>query len=187
MIDAVVAYGLVLLAELGDKTQLVALTTAVRFGAKKTLAVFACVLVVLQTISVSLGVVLSGLLPERASTVAVGLIFIGFGVWTWASAEGADDVRGPVEQSRRGLLGAAAAFFLAELGDKTMITTAALAAERNVVAVWIGSFAAMLTAAGVAALVGRRLAQKLPTAVIVRAGAVGFVCFGVASLLVAAL
>ena len=62
-----------------------------------------------------------------------------------------------------GSLGVATAFFVAELGDKTMLTTAGLAADRGAVPVWIGSFAAMLSATALAVLAGRTLDPAVAT------------------------
>ena len=55
----------------------------------------------------------------------------------------------------------AGAFFLAELGDKTMLTTAGLAADRGAIPVWIGSFAAMMAATALAVLAGQALTSRV--------------------------
>ncbi len=144
--DILAAFVVVFLAELGDKTQLVALTLAGRYRASSVMLALGAAIAVLQTLSVTAGVLISRALPDRAIAVGAGLLFCGFAVWTWQSAERQDrdeEVIGD-SSSRRGLVGVAIAFFLAELGDKTMITTAGLAADRGAVPVWIGSFAAML-------------------------------------------
>ena len=76
----------------------------------------------------------------------------------------------------------AGAFFLAELGDKTMLTTAGLAADRGAVPVWIGSLGAMLAATALAVLAGQSLTSRVPPGTLRRVGAVAFAVVGVVTL-----
>jgi len=177
----------VFLAELGDKTQLVALTLAGRYPAARVLIALGAAIAVLQTISVTVGALLSRALPERAIAVAAGLLFLGFAVWTWRSADEEEDEADEVAATgNAGLAGVAGAFFLAELGDKTMLTTAGLAADRGAVPVWIGSFAAMLAATALAVLAGRALTTRVAPGTLRRIGAVAFAVVGVGTLVGAA-
>ena len=158
MADMITAFAVVFLAELGDKTQLVALTLAGRYPARKVLAALGGTILVLQTLSVTAGAVISDLVPGRAIAIGAGALFLAFAVWTWRSGDGdADDG----VAASGGLVAVAVAFFLAELGDKTMLTTAGLAADRGAVAVWIGSIAAMLAATTLAVVGGRSLAGRV--------------------------
>ena len=182
----VTAFAVVFLAELGDKTQLVALTLAGRYRATSVLLALGGAIAVLQTLSVTAGALISRAVPDRAIAIGAGLLFCGFAVWTWRGAAARDDDDHEVDAGRGGLLGVAIAFFLAELGDKTMLTTAGLAADRGAVGVWIGSFAAMLTATALAVVAGRALTRRLSPAALARAGAVAFAVVGVATLVSAA-
>ena len=173
------------LAELGDKTQLVALTLAGRYPAARVLLALGAAIAVLQTISVTVGALISRALPDRAIAVAAGLLFLGFAVWTWRSAD-EDDADEVAATGNAGLAGVAGAFFLAELGDKTMLTTAGLAADRGAVPVWIGSFAAMLAATALAVLAGRALTTRVAPETIRRVGAVAFALVGIGTLVGAA-
>ena len=178
------AFAVVFLAELGDKTQLVALTLAGRYPALKVLAALGAAIAVLQTLSVTAGAVVSETVPDRAIAVGAGVLFLGFAVWTWRSVD-EDDDQGDEASSgagTAGLLSVAGAFFLAELGDKTMLTTAGLAADRGVVPVWVGSFAAMLAATALAVVAGKALTTKVPARTLRRIGAVAFAVVGVATL-----
>jgi Ca2+/H+ antiporter, TMEM165/GDT1 family len=177
--DVATAFVVVFLAELGDKTQLVALTLGGRYPAKRVLPALAGAIAVLQAISVTAGALVSRALPDRAVAIGAGVLFLGFAVWTWRSADEAD--REPAA-ARGGLLGVATAFFVAELGDKTMLTTAGLAADRGAVPVWIGSFAAMLSATALAVLAGRSLSQRVDPARLRRLGAVAFAIVGIVML-----
>ena len=178
------AFAVVFLAELGDKTQLVALTLAGRYPALKVLAALGAAIAVLQTLSVTAGAVVSETVPDRAIAVGAGVLFLGFAVWTWRSVDEDDDQgdEGSSGAGTAGLLSVAGAFFLAELGDKTMLTTAGLAADRGVVPVWVGSFAAMLAATALAVVAGKALTTKVPPRTLRRIGAVAFAVVGVATL-----
>ncbi|MGQ0832022.1 MAG: TMEM165/GDT1 family protein [Microthrixaceae bacterium] len=177
--DVLTTFAVVFLAELGDKTQLVALTLAGRHPAAKVLAALGVTILALQTVSVTAGAVIGEVVPDRAIAAAAGLLFLAFAVWTWRSArDDADDA----DAARGSLASVALAFFLAELGDKTMLTTAGLAADRGAVPVWIGSTAAMLSATALAVIGGRALAARVRPDLLRRIGAVTFALVGAATL-----
>lgn len=178
MADVLTAFAVVFLAELGDKTQLVALTLAGRYSALKVLAALGATILVLQTLSVTAGALISDLVPDRAIAAAAGLLFLGFAVWTWRSAED----EGEDVAATGGLVSVAIAFFLAELGDKTMLTTAGLAANRGAVPVWVGSTAAMIAATSLAIVGGRALAARVSPDLLRRIGAIAFAVVGAATL-----
>jgi Ca2+/H+ antiporter, TMEM165/GDT1 family len=183
--DVVAAFVVVFLAELGDKTQLVALTLAGRHPISRVLVALGAAIVVLQTLSVTAGALISSALPERAVAAGAGLLFLGFAVWTWRAADETDDDASG--RSTVGLGGVAVAFFLAELGDKTMLTTAGLAADRGAVPVWVGSVCAMLAATALAVVGGRAILARIHPRTVRRVGAIAFALVGVATLASAAL
>jgi putative Ca2+/H+ antiporter (TMEM165/GDT1 family) len=182
--EVLAAFALVFLAELGDKTQLVALTLAGRYPAAKVLLALGASIAVLQTLSVTVGAVVSRTVPDRAIAVGAGLLFCGFAVWTWRAED--EDGEGDAGAPTAGLVSVAVAFFLAELGDKTMLTTAGLAADRGAVPVWIGSFAAMVAATALAVLAGKALTTRIAPSTLRRLGAIAFAVVGVATLVGAA-
>jgi putative Ca2+/H+ antiporter (TMEM165/GDT1 family) len=162
----------ILAAEMGDKTQLVALTFATRFSAATVLAgVFAATLVV-HLFSVAIGEALGLALPRFWLGIAAGLAFIGFGIWT-LRGDTLDDAR-PSPLARFGpFLTVAGTFFLAELGDKTMLATITLASQQQAfIPVWLGSSLGMVVADGIAILVGVVAGRRLPERAI-RYGAAG--------------
>jgi putative Ca2+/H+ antiporter (TMEM165/GDT1 family) len=187
MRDVAAAFAVVFLAELGDKTQLVALTLAGRYPALKVLAVLGAAILLLQTLSVTAGALISEAVPDRAVGVGAGVLFLGFAVWTWRSADD-EDTEDPGEGDvartvgRAGLISVAVAFFLAELGDKTMLATAGLAADRGAVPVWIGSFAAMLAATALAVVAGRSMTRRVQPRTLRHVGAVAFAVVGIGTL-----
>jgi putative Ca2+/H+ antiporter (TMEM165/GDT1 family) len=182
MSDVATAFVVVFLAELGDKTQLVALTLAGRYPATKVLLALGAAIAVLQTLSVTVGALLSEALPERTIAIGAGVLFLGFAVWTWRSADEDTEAEAVASVGTKGLVGVAGAFFLAELGDKTMLTTAGLAADRGAIPVWIGSFAAMMTATALAVLAGRALTSRVRGDTLRRVGAVAFAVVGFGTL-----
>ena len=153
--------GMIFLAELGDKTQLVALTLATRFNARVVLAgVFVATLVV-HLVSVGLGGAVGSLLPGNWIQFISGLAFLGFGIWT-LRGDSVDDDGKCGTKCRSAFMLVAVTFFLAELGDKTMISTVTLAAKGSIWMVWLGSSLGMVLSDGLAIWVGQMLGSRLP-------------------------
>lgn len=166
----------VFVAELGDKTQLVALSLATRFNARVVLlGVFVATLCV-HLISVGLGGAAGKLLPTDWIRFISGLAFIVFGLWTLRGDElcEGDDCR----KARSPFWIVAITFFLAELGDKTMLSTVTLAAERPLLWVWLGSSLGMVISDGLAILVGQIMGARLPERIIKIVAACIFFAFG---------
>ena len=127
----------------------------------------------------------SGLtIPERPVTVAAGVLFIVFGIWTLrpqrddAVAAETEEAAGSVRSERSQLLAALGAFFFAELGDKTQLATLTLATQRTPLAVWAGATLGMFTATALPPLVGRVLGTRFPERSIRIAAAALFLGFG---------
>jgi Ca2+/H+ antiporter, TMEM165/GDT1 family len=173
--------GLVFLAELGDKTQLVALMLATRFKAGIVLAgVFVATLLV-HAFSVLLGDLAGKLVPHGWIMVLSGLAFIGFAAWTWRG-DRLDDENQRVQRITSPFMIVAVTFFLAELGDKTMLTTVTLASQYSPVQVWLGSTVGMVLSDALAIWVGQALGTRLPEKVVKMGAALIFLAFGLFSL-----
>jgi putative Ca2+/H+ antiporter (TMEM165/GDT1 family) len=110
-----------------------------------------------------------------------GLAFIGFGIWT-LRGDSLDD--GNMAEGRFGpLMTVAAAFFLAELGDKTMLMTITIASqERSFIAVWLGSSLGMVMADAIAIIIGILMGKSLPQRLIKFGAAAVFILSGIVSL-----
>jgi len=170
------------LAEMGDKTQLVAMAFATRFSARLVLAgVFAATLAV-HLFSVAIGELLGLALPTFWISIAAGLAFIGFGIWT-IRGDKVDDEE-TQKRSRFGpFMTVAITFFLAELGDKTMLATITLASQfQNFIPVWLGSTLGMVVADGLAIAIGAVAGKRLPERAIQLAAAAVFILSGVVTL-----
>ena len=172
----------VLIAEMGDKTQLVALAFATRYAAGTVMAgVFAATLLV-HVVSVALGEAATVAVPVFWVQFVSGLAFIGFGAWTLRGDELGDE--GEVKEHRWGpFFTVALTFFVAELGDKTMLTTVTIASQQHqFVPVWLGSTVGMVLADGLAIVVGKVLGARLPDRLIRYGAAVIFILTGLVTI-----
>lgn len=174
-----IAFGVVFVAELGDKSQLMALALAARYRPLPVLGGIAIASAVMFALSVAVGAVLGAALPTRAISVLAGLAFVGFGVWTWRG-DGEEEEEAPEATAHSVVLTTAGAFLVAELGDKTMLAAITLASTNGVVGTWAGATLAMVAADAVAIAVGAVLGARLPEKAIRIGAAVLFVVFGVA-------
>jgi putative Ca2+/H+ antiporter (TMEM165/GDT1 family) len=175
-----VSFGVIFVAELGDKSQLKALAFAARFKALEVLLGIAVATALVHAFSVALGAVMGVALPTRAIDIVAGLAFFAFAAWTLRGDELTDDEASQVERNdRSAVLAASVAFFLAELGDKTMLATITLATNHGVIGTWAGSTAGMVVADALAIVVGKALGTRLPERTIKIGAAALFVIFGV--------
>lgn len=178
-----ISLGVVFLAELGDKSQLITMTYALRHRWWVVLSGVAIAAFAVHGISVTVGHFLGMTLPARPIAAVAGIAFIGFAAWTWregsAAASGATAVREP----RFVLFAVVSSVLLAELGDKTMLATVALASDRNWLGVWLGATAGMVLADAVAIAAGMVLHRRLPEHLLHTAAGLLFLAFGLWMLL----
>lgn len=183
-----VSFGVIFLAELGDKSQLMALTFATRYRAVPVLVGITVATALVHLVSVVVGAAIGAALPTRALNVLAGLAFFAFGAWTLRGDRLDEDEERKAEQATGSVvLAVGGAFFLAELGDKTMIATITLATREGLVGTWLGSTVGMVAADALAIAVGRILGTRLPERAVRIGAAIAFFAFGVALLVDAAL
>jgi putative Ca2+/H+ antiporter (TMEM165/GDT1 family) len=182
VVATLVAFGAIFVAEMGDKSQLMALAFATRFRPVAILIGITLATAAVHAVSVGIGAILQVSLPTRAINIAAGVLFLGFAAWTLRGdkLDAADEERVERAGGRSAVATASVAFFLAELGDKTMLATITLATTYAPLAVWIGSTVGMVAADGLAIVVGRLLGTRLPERAVKIGAAVLFVVFGVA-------
>ena len=174
---ALLSFGVVFLAELGDKSQLITMTYALRHRWWVVLTGVGIASFLVHGISVTVGHFLGLTLPERPIALIAALAFLGFAVWTWRDAvDDEDEVA--VAEPRFVLFAVISSFVLAELGDKTMLATVALASDHNWAGVWIGATLGMVLADGVAIAAGRLLHRRLPARFLHLLASLLFLLFG---------
>jgi putative Ca2+/H+ antiporter (TMEM165/GDT1 family) len=163
---------------MGDKSQLAALAFASRYSARVTLAGITAATLLVHLFSVVVGELMGLALPTFWINLAAGLAFIAFGLWTLRGDSYEDEDR--PRMARFGpLFTVAVTFFLAELGDKTMLATVTLGSQLNAfMGVWLGSTLGMVAADAVAIMVGRMLGRRLPELAIRVGAALIFFGFG---------
>ncbi|MBM7458726.1 putative Ca2+/H+ antiporter (TMEM165/GDT1 family) [Rhodococcus coprophilus] len=159
----VLSFAVIFVAELGDKSQLMAMTFALRYRWWVVLSGILFATTAVHLVSVGVGHYLGVAIPSVAMSIVGGIAFLFFGFWT-LRGDSLDDG----EQSKAGrvvrsaFLAVVSAFFLAELGDKTMLATITLAADNDWVGVWIGSTVGMVAADALAIVAGVVLGRHLP-------------------------
>jgi putative Ca2+/H+ antiporter (TMEM165/GDT1 family) len=174
------SFGIIFVAELGDKSQLMALTFAARFKASTILISIALATGLVHLVSVLVGAALGVALPTKAIAVIGGVAFLGFAAWTLRGDTLDDDEEARAEKSTRSVFWTVGiAFFVAELGDKTMLATITLATDHGLFGTWLGSTLGMVAADALAIVVGQQLGARLPEKVIKIGASVLFVVFGV--------
>ncbi|HSN20099.1 MAG TPA: TMEM165/GDT1 family protein [Usitatibacter sp.] len=184
MQSLLVSTGVVALAEVGDKTQLLAFLLAARF--KKPLPIVAGILVatlVNHGLAGALGAWITSHVSPAVLRWILGVSFLGMAAWTLVPDEIEKDEAKLARSA--GVFGATlVTFFLAEMGDKTQLATIALAAHYGTpVLVVVGTTLGMLIADVPAVFVGEKLAQKIPMRLVHSIAAAIFAALGIATLL----
>ena len=186
----IIAFGVVFVAELGDKTQLLALD----FGARYSLRTVAIGLTlgygIANIVATIVGGILGAALPDRPIQIIGGLVFIGFAVIAVRRATSAASEPDEGEHaasvratSTMAVIGSIAALIaVAEMGDKTQIATATLASQSSPVGVWIGATLGAASSGMVGAVAGNLIGDRIPARSLQYASAALFTLFGVAML-----
>jgi putative Ca2+/H+ antiporter (TMEM165/GDT1 family) len=175
------AFGAIFLAEFGDKSQLLVLAFATRYPWRPVVAGVVIAAAIIQGASVLVGAAVGAILPEMLVAIVSGVAFLAVAAWTLLGGD--EDEEG--HPSLRPLAGTAlvltvaGTFIAAELGDKTMLATFALAANQGPLPTWIGSTLGEVAANLVAVVVGRQLGHRLSPRVVRIGSAVVFALAGV--------
>jgi putative Ca2+/H+ antiporter (TMEM165/GDT1 family) len=184
MESILVSTGVVALAEIGDKTQLLAFILAARF--KKPLPIILGILVatvINHGLAGALGAWITSTISPEVLRWVLGTSFIGMAIWTMIPDK-IEEEETQIAQ-RFGIFGATfITFFLAEMGDKTQIATVAMAAHySDPLMVVIGTTLGMLIADVPAVFAGDKLANKIPMKLVHSIAAAVFAVLGVITLL----
>ena len=180
LVATAVSFAVIFVAELGDKSQLMALTFATRFKTVPVLIGITVATAVVHAVSVGIGYGLGATLPTGWISLVAAVAFLAFGAWTLRGDKLTEDEKAKAERTTgSAILAVGGAFFLAELGDKTMLATITLATQYGWFGTWVGSTVGMVAADALAILVGRLLGRNLPEKAIKYGAATLFGIFGV--------
>jgi putative Ca2+/H+ antiporter (TMEM165/GDT1 family) len=177
-----ISTAVIFVAELGDKSQLMAMTFASRYRARDVLIGITVATAIVHLASVAIGYWVGAAFADYQGVISIvaGLAFLGFAVWTLRGDELTEDEASKARNATgAAILAVGVAFFLAELGDKTMLATITLATHEGWFGTWIGSTLGMVVADALAIGVGALLGRQLPERAIRYAAAAAFAVFGV--------
>jgi putative Ca2+/H+ antiporter (TMEM165/GDT1 family) len=167
----------VVLAEMGDKTQLLAMAFACRFRWQTVMWGVLVATILNHLFAVLVGNYLTELVPLHYIQIGAALSFIAFGLWTIRGDELGDEAE---KQKFNPFWTVAIAFFIAEMGDKTQLATVALAAKyQTIIPVWLGTTAGMMIADGIGIIFGIVLGKKIPERAMKWFAAILFIGFGI--------
>jgi len=178
-----ISFGLIFTAELGDKTQLMVLTLALRYGGRPVLAGAFLAFALLSGSASLVGKGLGSLLDQDLITRASAWVFIVFGAYMLF--RNADEEGEAVKPSARaGFTAAFGMIAISEMGDKTQIGTLLLSVKyQSFLSVFLGSLAALFCATLLGVLVAGRLHKHIPTRYITPISGVLFILLGAGTLL----
>ena len=181
----IAAFTLVFCAEMGDKTQLIAMTFAARYSWRPVMAAVLAATLANHGLAVGLGVLLGGLLPEAEMRFCGSVAFILFGLWTLRESDEEEEEDG-VFSGYSPFWTVALTFFLGEMGDKTQLAVLTIAAEQGAwLPVLAGSTSAMLLADGLGVALGTKIRylvspntmKKISALIFLACGAAGLAAF----------
>ena len=175
-------FGMVLLMEMGDKTQLLVMACASKFKTRHVFAGISISIIILNLLAVSLGAVIGGIkVIQDVVKASASLLFIIFGLLSLRKEE--EEATCSTGTSAGAIITVALAFFLAEIGDKTQLSTfsfSALYPERSL-SVFLGSTTALLIADCIGLAAGAVALKYIPTRIMALISSFLFILFGLVS------
>ena len=181
--ELIQAFILIFIAEMGDKTQILAMAFSTKFPVKKVLLGIFIGSFLNHGLAVLLGSYLSTLIPINTISIIAGFAFISFALWTLKVDYDDEDE----ENTKKGfgpVLTVAIAFFIGELGDKTQLTAITLGAQSTYpLFVLVGTVTGMIVTGGMGIYVGKKLGDKVPDIIMKFVACSIFLFFGTTKLL----
>ena len=173
------SFGVVFVAELGDKSQLLTLAFAARHRVVPVVLGITAASALVMGVSVLVGAAVGDALPTEAVTVLAGVAFLAVGAWTLRGDDDEEEEEATAgRRSGSAFLAVAGAFLLAELGDKTMLATVSLATRHGLWGTWAGASLGMVAANLLAVVGGRALGARLSARAVRLGAAALFLIFG---------
>ena len=177
MTAMIASFLFVLLAEMGDKTQLLAMAFAAKYDAYKVLIAVFLATILNHSLAVVVGRFLTTVIPMDVISLIAALSFILFGLWTLRG----DKLEGEDKRTTKfgPIITVGIAFFLAEMGDKTQLATISLAVQyNNMLGVLMGTTLAMVVADAFGIIIGVVMRKHIPERTIKWFSAIVFILFG---------
>lgn len=183
MSDLIKAFILIFVAEMGDKTQLLALAFATKYSTARVLVGILIGSLLNHGLAVVLGSYISSFISTDIIQLITAVVFIIFALWTLRPED--NNIDKEKESPRFGpIITVASAFFLGELGDKTQLTAITLSAELNFpIFVLLGSVLGMIATGALGIFIGRKLGDKIPEVAIKFIAAGIFMIVGISKLI----
>ncbi|WP_077368943.1 TMEM165/GDT1 family protein [Anaerosalibacter sp. Marseille-P3206] len=168
---------LIFAAEMGDKTQILAMTFATQFSAIEVLIGVALGVFLNHGIAIVLGRYISKIIPLNLIQIIAGLLFVAFGVLALVDEE--DKEESKKKKNFGPIFTVALAFFIGELGDKTQLTAMTLSTEGEFpFFILLGTTLGMVAVSGIGIFVGCKICKKIPEIAVKIASATVFITFG---------
>ena len=176
------AFGLIFLAEMGDKTQILALAFATRYRVRQVLIGIFFGVLLNHGLAVLLGNLLASVVPMDLIQLFAGGAFLAFALWSLRVEE--SDEESSVTSQRGPILTVALAFFIGELGDKTQLSAITLSSVADYpLLILAGTVTGMLVVGSLGIVVGRQLGSRIPETALKLVAAAVFAFFGMQKLL----
>lgn len=173
---------LIFLAEMGDKSQILAMAFASRYPIGKVLTGILIGAFLNDGLAVMLGSLVSTFLPINTIQIIAGFAFIAFALWI-LKPDGGEDQAGGHKLKLGSVLTVAIVYFIGEFGDKTQLTAITLASQATFpVMILAGTVSGMFVTGGIGILIGRKLGDKLPETAVRLVSSAVFFLFGITRL-----
>ena len=177
---AVSTFALLFLAEMGDKTQLMAMTLAHRYRVLPVVLGSFGAFLLLNVLAVLVGEGVARLVPRNVVLITAAMLFLVFAYMSWNFVDGDDEEVVDKMGSGRAFVASFALIFVAELGDKTQLAMVAMAAESGRLwSVLLGGTAALWSVTLIAVFLGSRVLRRFPKDKVQKAAALLFLAFAV--------
>jgi len=179
--ELVKAFLFIFIAEMGDKTQILAMTFATKFKVQKVLLGVLIGSALNHGLAIAFGAYLSNLIPINTIQMIAGISFIFFGLWSLKKED--DEEEKETSKKFGPVLTVALAFFIGELGDKTQLTAMTLATGGQFpIFILFGTVLGMIATSGIGIFVGSKVGEKIPELAITLISSGVFLFFGILKL-----
>lgn len=176
--ELIKAFLFIFIAEMGDKTQILAMAFATKYKVSQVLGGVFIGSLANHALAVLVGSLLSNVIPINTIGLIAGISFIAFGIWTLKPDN--DDDEEENKNNFGPILTVSIAFFVGELGDKTQLTALTLATDSAYPAfILTGTVLGMIVTSGFGIFIGSKLGEKVPEFTIKIVSAIVFIFFGI--------